>query len=333
MTAARDMTTPASLALLAHPFRLRAAARACAVAVLLAAATAHGQSVDDAERCATITGNPDLAIKHCTQAIESGKLSGNALAQIHYSRGIEWAAKGDLERAIADYDAAIRINPKFGDALFNRGHAFGAKGDPDRAIADYDAALRLNPKDATAHAARAVELTVKGDYANALTGFDVAIGLDPKSGTALLGRGRARFYTGDYQRAAADLERSFNIQPNLYTAMWVYLARKRGNAADAEEMLDNETRGHRDGGWPSPIVVLFLGRTDVGSVNAGATDRDAKRQLEQRCEASFYLGHWHLLRGEKERALALFKDAQTGCPRDFLEHEGAVAELRRLAKP
>jgi lipoprotein NlpI len=332
MTPARDTTASPRLAFLAHAARrTRTACRAFATAFLLvAAAAAHGQGTEDAERCATITGNPDLAIKHCTAAIGSGKLSGNALAQIYYSRGIEWAAKNDHERAIADYDAAIKINPKFTDAFFNRGHAWGAKGDPDRAIADYEAALRLNPKDATAHAARAVELTVKGEYPQAIAGSDTSITLDPKSGTALLGRGRAYFYSGDFQRAVADMERAFKLEPNLYTAMWLYLARKHGKALDAEEMLDSETRGHRDGGWPSPVVVLFVGRTDVDSVMAAATDRDAKKQSEQRCEASFYLGHWHLLRGDRERAVALLKEAQAGCPRDFLEHEGAVAELRRL---
>jgi lipoprotein NlpI len=324
--------TPTPLALLAH-CSLRVAARACAAAILLVAVAAQAQGVDDAERCASVTGNPDLAIQHCTRAIESGKLSGTALAQVHYSRGIEWAAKGAHERAIADYDAAIKINPKFGDAYFNRGHAWGLKGDPDRAIADYDASLRLNPKDPTAHASRAVELMVKGDYPASLIGFDVAIGLDPKSGTALFGRGRARFYSGDFQRAAADMERALRIQPNLYTALWLYFARKRGNDPDAEVLLEEDSHGNRDGAWPATLVVFVLGRTDMSSVMAASTDRDAKRQSEQRCEANFYLGQWHILRGERDRAVALLKDAQAGCARDFLEYEGAVAELRRLAKP
>lgn len=328
MASRSDSAAWTALALLAHIFSRRVAA---ALLLVVAAAAAHGQ-VDDAERCLSVTGNPDLAIQHCTRAIESGKLSGDALAQLHYSRAIEWTAKHDHDRAIADYDAAIRINPKYTDALYNRANAWGEKGDPDRAIADYDAVLRLTPKDSAAHIARAVELMVKGDYALAAAGYDAAIALEPKSGTALMGRGRAYFYSGDAQRSVADLERAFKAEPSVYTAVWLYLARKRAKTINAEEMLDSETRGHRDGNWPSAVIMLYLGRTDVDSVLASALDRDTKRESAQRCEANFYLAHWHLLRSESDRALALLKQAQSGCPRDFLEHEGAVAELRRLTK-
>jgi lipoprotein NlpI len=325
-----DSAASPSLALMAHAFR-----RVAGALLLAAAASAHGQA-DDAERCASITGNPDLAIQHCTRAIDSGKLSGDTLAQMHYSRAFEWAIKNDNDRAIADYDAAIRINPKYANAYYNRGIAWGAKGDPDRAIADYDTFLRLAPKDPSvldAHIARAGELMVKGDYARAAAGYDTAIALQPKSGTALMGRGRAYFYSGDPQRSVADLEQAMKTEPSVYTAVWLYLARKRAKTINAEEMLDSETRGRRDGNWPSAVIMLYLGRTDLDSVTASALDRDPKRDNEQRCEASFYLAHWHLLRNENDRALALLKQAQSGCPKDFLEHEGAVAELRRLAKP
>jgi lipoprotein NlpI len=66
---------------------------------------------------------------------------------------------------------------------------------------------------------------------------------------------------------------------------------------------------------------------------ASAIDRDAKKQGEQACEASFYVAQWQLLRKENDRAVALLKQAQSTCPRDFIEREGAVIELRRLAKP
>src|SRR5690606_25630034 len=111
------------------------------------------------------------------------------------------------------------------------------------------------------------------------------------------------------------------------------IARKRGSVAHAEELLDNETRTSRAGSWPAPVIVLYLGRTDVDSVLAAATDQDARRQRDQRCEASFYLAQWHLFRNDRERALPLLKEAQSTCARDFLEHEGATAELRRLQKP
>lgn len=311
---------------------LKVAHGLAAAALLLVAGVAQAQPVNDAERCRSISGNPDLAIKHCTLAIESGRYSGDNLSKLHYNRAIEWAAKSNHDRAIVDYDTAIRLSPKYGDAYYNRGSAWGNKGDHDRAIADYDVAIKLNPKDPAAYNGRGFERVATGDYARAVEDYGTAIQLNPKSAGALLARGRARFYSGDYLRAASDLEQSLKLDRNSYTALWLYLARKRGEIINAEESLDAETRASRGGGWPHAVTLLYMGRTDPASVIAAATDSDPKRQSEQRCEANFYLAQWHLLRAERERALPLLKEAQSGCAREFLEYEGAVAELRRLMK-
>ncbi len=306
-----------------------AIARRLAAAVLVVAANA-AQAQTDAERCSAIAGTPDLAIQHCTRAIESGKLAGEPLARLHYKRGIGWAAKGIYDRAIDDYDAALRLNPKFTDALYNRGNAWSSKGESDRAIADYSAAIGINPREASAYIGRAVELTVKGEYGRAVADYEAAIALDGKSAMTYLGRGRTRFYAGDFARAAADLEQALKLEPSGYTALWLYLARKRGGADDAEERLETDGRRDRGTAWPGTVIVLYLGRTDTDSVLAAAANNDPRKRAEQRCEANFYLAHWYLLRSDRERALPLLKDAQMGCPKEFFEYEGTVAELRRL---
>jgi len=303
-----------------------------AATLLLAAgaATAAEQAPNDAERCAAITNNPDLAIQHCSRAIDSGKFSGESLSRLHFSRAVEYSAKGMHERAIADLDASIKLDPKYADAYSSRGNAWSTRGDSDRAIADFDMALKLSPKDRFVLGSRAFEWTVRGDYARAIADHDTVLQMDPKSAVNVFGRGRAHFYNGDNARAVADLEQAMKLEPNPYTAIWLYLARKRGGT-DAENALDNETREGRSA-WPGQIIVLYLGRTDTNSVMAAATDREAKIQREQRCEANFYVAHWQLLRGNRDQAVTMLKEAQTSCPKDFMEYEGAVAELRRLGK-
>ena len=61
------------------------------------------------------------------------------------TRGDGFNAKGDFDRAIADYDAALKIDPAFIEALNSRAMAWRAKGDRRKALADLDAALRLQP--------------------------------------------------------------------------------------------------------------------------------------------------------------------------------------------
>ena len=56
--------------------------------------------------------------------------------------------KGDNDSAIADYNEAIRLDPKISRGLSSTGAvAYMHKGDNDRAIADYNEAIRLDPKD------------------------------------------------------------------------------------------------------------------------------------------------------------------------------------------
>lgn len=100
-------------------------------------------------------------LKHNEMNTRAGNTAPYALAL--YIRGNAWAEKGELDRAIADYDFAIGMNPLFKEALVNRGVVWARKGDLDRAIADYDAALRISPRDKKAIRNRSVALAQKNN--------------------------------------------------------------------------------------------------------------------------------------------------------------------------
>ena len=55
-------------------------------------------------------------------------------------RGLTYDYAGDYDRAIADFDQALRLTPSNVDAFCSRGWAFAQKGDYDRAIQDCDQA-------------------------------------------------------------------------------------------------------------------------------------------------------------------------------------------------
>jgi Flp pilus assembly protein TadD len=52
---------------------------------------------------------------------------------------------GDADRALSDYDAALRINPKNADAWYGRGLAKKRRGDADGGNADIAAAKAITP--------------------------------------------------------------------------------------------------------------------------------------------------------------------------------------------
>ncbi len=297
--------------------------------LLYASPYALAQPSTDGQLCRSST-NPDLAIKHCTAAIESSKANSEMLAQWYVLRGAQWANKDDYDRAIADQTTALKIDPKTPRAHHHRGAAWSNKGEPDRAIADFDAALAQTPDDAGILHARGVEHAVKGSYPRALADFDAALrhakGNDAHS--VVFARARTLFYQSEFTRAAADFESAFKAQPNIYTALWLYIARRRGGLADADDLLERDTRRIRSS-WPAPVIALYLGRTDPASVVNSATDSDPVRRNELRCEADFYVAQSHIIKGDRARAQSLLEGMQRNCPKNILEYEGALGELRR----
>src|SRR5215510_15079014 len=88
---------------------------------------------------------PDVQIKGCTTVIHSGRESTKNLAIAFNNRGNGFHAKKQYDRAIADYDDAIELNPRYANAYSNRGAAYAHKRDYDRAIRDYNDAIRFEP--------------------------------------------------------------------------------------------------------------------------------------------------------------------------------------------
>jgi tetratricopeptide (TPR) repeat protein len=142
--------------------RFRAARRAAASGIIAALIGLASPAVaDDMQKCHDESG--DAAIAACTRAIGAGKLSKRHQAIAYTSRGVEWRAKRQLDRAIADHAQAIKLDPNLSEAFYNRGNAYGDKGENDRAITDYDQAIRLNPKFAGAFNNRGLARRQKGD--------------------------------------------------------------------------------------------------------------------------------------------------------------------------
>ena len=52
------------------------------------------------------------------------------------NRGRAYASLGQPERAMEDFDEAIRLDPELAPAYYNRGSLYGNLGQPQRAIQD-----------------------------------------------------------------------------------------------------------------------------------------------------------------------------------------------------
>jgi tetratricopeptide (TPR) repeat protein len=95
------------------------------------------------------------------------------------NRGLNYAANGDYDRAITDYNEAIRIKPQ-PNFLTDRGDSYDFKGDLDRAIADYDRAIALNPGFYLAYNNRGAAYEKKGDVDHAIADYEAALHINPQ---------------------------------------------------------------------------------------------------------------------------------------------------------
>jgi tetratricopeptide (TPR) repeat protein len=81
----------------------------------------------------------------------------------------------EVDRAVADYTEAIRLDPNDGQAYWGRALAYDERGDRDSAIADNTVAIRLAPKDVSPVINRGDVYITKGDIQHALEDFNKAL--------------------------------------------------------------------------------------------------------------------------------------------------------------
>ena len=157
----------------------------------------------------------DNAINQLTVALSVAKPNKAALdpATIYFYRGNAYNDKKEYDRAIADYNQALLLNPKSAEAFNNRGNAYNDKGEYDRAIADFNQALLLNPKDAEAFYNRGNVYSNKKEYDRAIADFNQALQLNPKYAEAFKYRGTAYGNKKEHDRAIADFNQSLQLNP------------------------------------------------------------------------------------------------------------------------
>ncbi len=152
-------------------------------------------------------------------------------AQGYFDRALAHS-QDDLSAAIADFDAAIRIDPQFFDAYYHRSLARKAQGNDGGAKADYKEYVHgkragSQPQDAAAYNNRGAARHKKGDLAAAIADYDEAIRLNQKFTNAYINRGDAYDADGIVRRAAADYAKALELEPKhpKATALREYVAK------------------------------------------------------------------------------------------------------------
>lgn len=227
---------------------LKRICRVTAPTLLALAVLSSPASADSIRDCEGL--DPERAIKGCTELLQQTPRHARA----RYKRAEAHQRLGRYKEAIEDYNAAIEIDQSNPDYFHDRGLAYDRLGDLDRALADLNRAMKLRPdethairtlvyararankelKEALADANRLIELDRKqakrlgasfhvrsfvhfrlGQWREAIADADTAISLHGNFAGSFFVRGKAKIAAGDRQGGNRDIAAALNIDSDI----------------------------------------------------------------------------------------------------------------------
>ena len=290
-------------------------------------------------------GETERAIETIDRAISINPKS----AESFYHRGEMKRSLDRFVEAEADYETAIGLAPDDDKIAFiengaitrattNRLRANSYKElaktyifarQEAKAVETLDRAVNAFPNVGTFYALRASYYEHR-DAERASADLEKAIALDPVEVRALTQRGRMAFTNGNYTAAAKDWAQAWQgnrgdlNMPEAYLPIWIYMLEARDDNAKATSRFARRAREIEAKVWPYPVASFYLGQVSVEELDAAAADNN------QKCEANFYVGEWHLLKGDVASARKRFEQAFGGCPPNLIERDMAEIEAKRL---
>ncbi|MGI8840777.1 MAG: aspartyl protease family protein [Caulobacteraceae bacterium] len=130
-----------------------------------------------------------------------------------------YGATDQIDRAIAQYSlwiAAHRVDSRLAEALNGRCRARALDGrDLDQALADCNAALKLAPKTVPFLDSRGLVRLRLGDFDKSIADYDAALALRPRSAPSLYGRGLAKLGKAAKAEGEADLAAAVALAPHV----------------------------------------------------------------------------------------------------------------------
>ncbi|HEX3819903.1 MAG TPA: tetratricopeptide repeat protein [Candidatus Sulfotelmatobacter sp.] len=157
-------------------------------------------------------GDPRMALQEALARHNIEKNPGDFEA--HYNLAAMLQAKNNLDGAIPEYQAAVRLRPK--DATGNNalGAALVAAGRPEQAVQYLQAALKTRPGYFDAHYNLGFALANQNDFVGAAEQFGAALKLQPEDAAVEANFGAALAELGRLPEAKSHFEHALQLDPN-----------------------------------------------------------------------------------------------------------------------
>ncbi|HEX5602961.1 MAG TPA: tetratricopeptide repeat protein [Pyrinomonadaceae bacterium] len=158
-----------------------------------------------------------------------------------FERGQSAHARGEIEKALAYYEQALKVRPEFPEAEFQRGNALAALGRLDEADAAFRRAISYKKNWSLPYSALGVVLVRQNRDKEAEQSFNQALTVDNKDNVALRMLADLRLRAGD-TKSALDFAKRATANPDAPASAWVALAlaeKANGNIAGAKAALEH----------------------------------------------------------------------------------------------
>jgi tetratricopeptide (TPR) repeat protein len=244
----------------------------------------------------------------------------------------------DYEKELADWIELSKLQPSKSVALCQEAQALIYLGRMAEARTNLEQAIASSPDARTYEIAgwRYADLT---NYSEALSCSEKASTLDPTNAAAWSSLGYLHENLSQWQPALDDFHKAEELRPDyLYDWYHAYRVRAMLDGVDTAQKelsarLEKIPAAHTND-WLVKVGAYLTGKATGAEMFMAATNSASNRfiQKEQLCEASYYAGIQDLLAGRKNDAKKCFEECIETGEKDFIEYNGARAELCSLEK-
>ena len=174
-------------------------------------------------------GDRDQAIESLKKVAESQQAPKDMKIKALLARA---PLQEKAEDQLADFNAAVELDPKNVETLRARGLYHLLKEEPKPAIEDLRAATKLEPENASTFEALGMAYFLDENLDEALASYNKAVELAPDSASAYLQLARVYIVQNDMPAAIKNLDKALELSPN---ALAVLLLRARVHAQNGDE--------------------------------------------------------------------------------------------------
>jgi Flp pilus assembly protein TadD len=228
----------------------------------------------------------------------------------HNNLGYALGQKGQDDEAMGQYEAAIRLKPRYAEARSNLGAALNSKGRIDEAIRQFREVVRLKPHEADVYSNLGAALVEKGQTDEAIRQLEEALRLKPDHARARNYLGLALGLKGQMDEAIRQYQEALRLKPDYAEAHYnlgLALAGK-GQTGEAIRQYQETVRLKPDDAEAHNSLGVAL--DDQGQ--AGEAVRQYQETLRLKpghAEAHYNLGNALGRQGQIDEAIRHYKEA------------------------